>query len=102
MSDFFTTVSPTACPGTGVNQTINICAPSNNSTVTGPNVQILATATDSLPVKYLQLYVDGVKQYQVYSSTLNTTMPLATGKHRLTVQASDGTIFKTTIYFTVQ
>ncbi|HEY3927458.1 MAG TPA: alkaline phosphatase family protein [Candidatus Koribacter sp.] len=102
MSDFFTTVSSTACPGTGVNQTVNICAPTNNSTVTGPNVQILATATDSQPVNYLQIYVDGVKKYQVYSSTLNTTLSFSSGKHRLTVQASDGTIFKTTIYFTAQ
>lgn len=109
MSDFFTTTTPVppppppSCSGSGVNLTVTICTPTANSTVAGPTVNVIATATDSMPVKYSQIYLDGVKVYEVMSANLNTNLTIGTGTHRLTVQASDGTnLFKQTIYFTVQ
>lgn len=98
MLDFFSQSG--GCVGTGGNQTVTICSPGNGQTVSSP-VQVSAVATDSNPVKYSQIYVDGVKQYQVYSGTVNASLPMAAGTHRVTVQDSDGTLFKTTIYITV-
>jgi hypothetical protein len=77
--------------------------PANNATVSSP-VQVSAAATDTNPVKYLQIYLDGVKVYEVLASSLSTSLSMSSGTHRLTVQAADSTglIFKTTIYITVQ
>jgi len=51
----------------------------------------------------MQIYLDGVKVYQAYASTLDTYVSMAAGTHRLTVQAKDtsGVIFKSTEYITV-
>ena len=82
---------------------VTICTPTNGATVTSP-VNIVAGTTDnSSTVKYVQIYVDGAKQYQVSGNQLNTSLPMSTGTHRVTVQAQDaaGTIFKSTINITV-
>jgi archaellum component FlaF (FlaF/FlaG flagellin family) len=65
-------------------------------------VHVTATATDSQTVKYIEIWVDGVKKYIVPGKTLDTSLTMTSGKHRLTVQANDGVSFKTTIYITVQ
>ncbi len=101
MADFFGGTVGTGCQGSGVNQTVTICTPTSGATVSSP-VQITATVTDSKPVNYTQIYLDGVKQMTIHSSTVNTTLPMSSGSHRLTVQANDGVTFKTTIYITVQ
>ena len=56
------------------------------------------------PVKLMQVYIDGVKRYEVAAASLNTSLSLTTGYHRLTVQAMDSasTWFKKTIYVTAQ
>ena len=82
---------------------VTICSPTNGATVSSP-VNIVAGTTDKTStVKYLQIYIDGSKKYQVSAGQLNTSLAMSTGSHRLTVQAIDaaGTIFKTTIYITV-
>jgi phospholipase C len=82
---------------------VTICTPTNGATVTSP-VNIVAGTTDnSSTVNFLQIYIDGVKQYQVSGNQLNTSLPLSTGAHRVTVQAQDaaGTTFKSTINITV-
>ena len=101
MSDFFSPTSSSTCVANTMNQTVTICTPQSGQTVASP-VQVTAMTTDSLPVKYVQVYIDGVKVYQVNGGTLNTSLTLSSGSHRLTVQASDGTTFKSTIYITVQ
>src|SRR5512133_3610130 len=101
-------VSPAAaqtapCPLNPTSPSVTICTPTNGATVTSP-VNIVAGTTDnSSTVKYVQIYVDGVKQYQVSSNQLNTSLPMADGTHRVTVQAQDaaGAIFKSTISITV-
>jgi hypothetical protein len=65
-------------------------------------VHIVAQTTDSKTVNLLQIYVDGVKKYQVFAGSLDTSLAMASGTHRVAVQASDGTIFKQVIYITVQ
>jgi acid phosphatase len=101
MSDFFTASSSNTCTISTVNRTVTICKPTNQQTVSSP-VAIYAVATDSSPVKYSQVYIVGAKQYNVNGATVNTSLSMASGTHRLTVQSSDGTTFKTTIYITVQ
>jgi limonene-1,2-epoxide hydrolase len=84
------TVSSTGgtCPGSGVNRTIAICSPANNATVASP-VSIVAQATDSSTVIQTQIDVDGVMQYQIAGSSVNTSLPLAAGPHIIAVLALD-------------
>ena len=88
--------------GGGATPTVIIFSPANGATVTSP-VTVTANASDSKPVTYMQIYVDGSNVYQVNKiAQLNTTVKMSKGSHRLTVQASDGTtVFKTTITITV-
>jgi acid phosphatase len=89
------------CVPSTVNPSVTICTPSSGQTVSSP-VHIVAETTDSNTVNLMQIYVDGVKKYQVYASSLDTSLAMTSGTHRLAVQASDGTIFKQVIYITVQ
>jgi phospholipase C len=63
---------------------------------------VVAGTNDSHTVKLLQIYLDGVKVYEIAASSLDTTVSMSAGKHRLTVQAKDSIsqIFKQTIYVT--
>jgi hypothetical protein len=65
-------------------------------------VHITAAASSTTPVKYSQVYVDGVKKYTTTSANIDTFVTLSVGTHKLTVKASNGTLFGTTIYFAVQ
>lgn len=99
----FTVGAHAQCTLNTASPSVTICSPTNGATVSSP-VNIVAGTTDnSSTVKYLQIYIDGAKQYQVSSNKLNTSLAMSTGSHRLTVQAQDaaGTIFKSTIYITV-
>ena len=78
------------CAGSGVNRTVTICSPANNATVTSP-VNIVAQDTDSSTVTMTEIYIDGVKQYQIAGSSVNTSLSLAAGTHRIAVLALDST-----------
>ena len=91
------------CTLNSTSPSVTICSPSNGATVSSP-VNIVAGTTDnSSTVRYLQIYIDGAKEYQVSAGQLNTSLSMSDGSHRLTVQAIDaaGHTFKTTIYITV-
>ena len=89
--------------GGGGTSTVIITSPVNGSTVSSP-VPVKATATSSVAISYMQLYIDGVKKFQVNGSSMNTTAAMAAGAHRVTVQAKDasGTLLKTTVNITVK
>jgi phosphatidylinositol-3-phosphatase len=89
------------CVPSTVTPSVTVCTPSAGQTVS-PSVHIVALTTDSKTVNLMQIYVDGVKKYQVYASSINTSLAMASGTHHVTVQASDGTIFKKAFYITVQ
>lgn len=91
----------TCTPGT-TNRTVTICSPANNATVSSP-VTISAAATDSNPVEAMQVYLDGVKVFEVTNTkTLDTSLAVSSGAHRLTVQAIDASgAFKSTVNITV-
>lgn len=67
---------------------VTITAPASSATVGAP-VQITAAATDSSPVTLMQVYVDGVKKYEVKGASVSTTFSLGSGSHKLTVQSYD-------------
>src|SRR5437660_9625898 len=89
-----------ACTLSTVSPSVTICTPTANSTVSSP-VHIVAGTTDSKTVQFIQIYVDGVKKYEIKAKSLDTSLAMAAGTHRLTVQAYDGTYFKQTIFITV-
>lgn len=97
-----TPASAASCPLSTTSPSVTICSPVNGSTVTSP-VLIDAGSTSATPVSYMQIYVDGVKAYQVSGGSLNTRLTMSAGAHRVTVQAknSAGTIFKSTVNITV-
>ena len=79
-----------ACTLSTVSPSVTICTPTANSTVTSP-VHIVAGTTDSKTVQFMQIYVDGVKKYEIKATSLDTSLAMAAGTRRLTVQAYDGT-----------
>jgi hypothetical protein len=84
-----------------VNRTVVICAPANNSTVTSP-VSIVAQATDSKTITQTQIYIDGVKKYQIAGGRVNTSLPLAAATHRIAVLAHDSAgSFESVVHVTV-
>ena len=99
--DFFLSAF-TGCSAGAADPSVNICAPAEGASVTSP-VRVIATAHSSKGVSYSQIYVDGVKVFQVGGPTLDTNVTMAPGTRRLTVQVRDaaGALFKQTIFFTV-
>ena len=81
---------------------VTICEPVNGATVPTP-VHIVAGTTDTRPVTLLQIYVDGLKKYEVKANSLDTSLAMPLGARRVTVQAKDsaGTVFKGTVNITV-
>jgi hypothetical protein len=89
-----------SCNPSGTSPSVTICAPAPNATVTSP-VHVVAASNSSPAASTLQIYLDGKAVYTVKATKLDTSVPAAAGTHRLTVQASNGTIFKTTENVTV-
>jgi hypothetical protein len=65
---------------------------------------VTAASKDSVAVSFLQIYVDGSAVLTKTGSTVDSTVTMASGVRRVTVQAKDknGTIFKQTITITVK
>jgi hypothetical protein len=99
---YLSSTIPADCQLSSVSPSVTICTPSNNATVPSP-AHVTAGTTDSNPVTYVQLYVDGAKVITQNGGVLNTYATMAVGTHRVTVQAKDstGTTFKSTTYVTV-
>jgi phospholipase C len=78
------------------NQTVTICTPGDGETVSSP-VHLVAGATDSTPVRSMQVWVDGKKTYEQFSAPLDVYLTTLTpGAHRIGVQAYpiSGPVFK--------
>ena len=90
------------CALSTVNPSATVCSPAGGSTVTSP-VKIVAGTTDSIPVKLLQIYVDGAKKYEAALAAAYVTLSLPAGSHRITAQAIDTSnrIFKKSVTVTV-
>ncbi len=94
---------PPPCTPSNVNRTVTICQPTQGATVASP-VQIVAAATDSKAVQYMQVFVDGVKQFQQNGvKQISTNLAITKGTHTITVQAKDNSgTFKQSVTITVQ
>jgi phosphatidylethanolamine-binding protein (PEBP) family uncharacterized protein len=92
------------CSLSSTDPSVTICAPANNATVSSP-VHIVAGTTDSHTVVTMKIYVDGVSQFSTTSNAIDTSLPMATGAHRITVKAWDNAspqqVFSQTINITV-
>lgn len=81
--------------------TVSISSPGSNATVGSP-VRITAKATSSRTITLMQVYVDGAKKYEVQGSSVDTSLSLGSGSHKVTVQAYDSSgAGKTSVYFKV-
>jgi phosphatidylinositol-3-phosphatase len=92
-----------ALPMTDFFNTVNVSAPLENQQVFSP-VQIRATTSNSSPVYAMQIYVDNVLHHQNSGDQVNTSLPMSSGQHKITVQSWDtaGGIHKTSININVQ
>jgi hypothetical protein len=83
---------------------VNVCKPTNGSTVGSPvAVQAISTVTGT--IARMEVWVDGVKKFSTFSSTtLSTSLSLATGTHRFAFYAVNtaGTKWETVVNATVQ
>ena len=68
--------------------TVYVKTPTSGATVSSP-VHIVAKTRDSHTVNTMKVLVDGVKKYQASGSSLNISLAIAAGTHKLTVQAVD-------------
>jgi len=93
-----------SCTLSSVNPSVTICQPGDNATVSTP-VHIVAGTTDSHTVVAIKIYVDGVVQFSTTSNSLDTSLPMAAGVHRITVKAWDDAspqqVFSQVIHITV-
>jgi hypothetical protein len=96
MSDMFTTSSSkTIC--TAANNGVTVCSPVSGSSVASP-VHVTAAAKSSLAsITAMRIYVDNVSHYLTHTSSIDTSLTLASGSHSMVVQAWDakGTVYKT-------
>lgn len=91
------------CALSTANPSATICSPGAGSTVSSP-VKIIAGTTDSIPVKLLQIYVDGKKKYEAPLAAVYLTLAMPAGSHRVTAQGLDssGRFFKKSVTITVR
>jgi PKD repeat protein len=82
-------------------QSVAITSPTVTFT-TGASVVVAGTASSGYPVTATQVYLDGVLKYQSANRAASTTLPIAVGKHQVTVQGWDasGATFKTSVNVT--
>lgn len=70
------------------NVPITFASPVPNATVSSP-VKIAAAAPTSSPVQTLQIYIDGAMVYQASGQTVNTSLPMSSGKHYIVAKGWD-------------
>jgi acid phosphatase len=105
MADMFGTAPPPPSPSgcTATVTGVTVCSPAAGSTVASP-VHFVAAAKSTHPITAMRIYVDNISKFTVNSSSLDTSLALATGTHSVVVQAWDstGAVFKTPLTIHVQ
>ena len=99
MSDLFGAAPPPPPPPGGCTATatgVTVCSPAAGSTDASP-VHFVAAAKSTHPITAMRIYVDNISDFATNSSSLDTSLALATGTHSVVVQAWDstGAVFKT-------
>jgi hypothetical protein len=82
---------------------VHVCSPVNGSTGSSP-VIAEAASTVTGTIDRMEVWVDGAKKYTSTTTSLNTSIPLATGTHRFDFYAVNtaGTKWETTVNSTVK
>lgn len=96
MSDLFGTAPPPPAGCTANVTGVTVCSPASGSTAASP-VHFVAAAKSTHPITAMRIYVDNISDFATNSSSLDTSLALATGTHAVVVQAWDstGAVFKT-------
>jgi acid phosphatase len=101
MREFFKgnggTVPPTTVPA------VQIASPTS-STVTGPGVNLAASATAPSPITFMRIYVDNVSVASASTSKIGATVNMSKATHSVVFQAWDskGNVYKASRTITVQ
>jgi PKD repeat protein len=83
---------------------VTITKPAQNSTST-TTVNVVASAASPRPIASMIIYVDNVRTYTIYASSLNTNIALKPGTHTILVKAWEdvtGTIYQNSVVTTVK
>ena len=101
---YMTVGTTSSCTAGTTDPSVTICAPAANATVKSPVTINAATRDSAATVTNTFIWVDGVKQWTGTGGSVNTSLALATGTHRITVQAKDsaGKYFQATVNVNVQ
>jgi post-segregation antitoxin (ccd killing protein) len=70
--------------------TVAVVSPSTNATVTSP-VSIVASAVAPTKITAMQVYEDNNLVYQTAGASLNTSLAMSAGTHKLAIKAWDAT-----------
>jgi PKD repeat protein len=81
---------------------VSIGMPAANATVVSP-VRVTGSGSPGASVQDTQIWIDGVRQSSSLGASIDATLPLAPGQHRVVVLCEDlaGTAYKTVEYITV-
>jgi len=92
LARFAQTVSYTVesgCVTPGTDRTVNICTPTNGTSVASP-VHLQAALSDTGIITSVQIYVDGVLKTSFGTvNSVDTSLTIPAGSHRITVKAWD-------------
>jgi hypothetical protein len=99
----FVTVGTASCVLSSTDPSVTICTPAPNSTVTSPVSIVAGTKDSTATVTNTFVWIDGVKQWTASGGSLNTSLAMSVGTHRVTVQAKDSSLryFQSTVNITV-
>ena len=83
---------------------VTILKPTPNSSSTS-SVNVVATAASPRPIASMIIYVDNVRMYTIYASSLNTTLSLRSGTHTILVKSWEdvtGTVYQSSVVMNVK
>jgi len=83
-------------------QFVSVSSPLAGSTITTSTVHVVGSAFSGYQVTLTQIYIDGAWRANAAASTIDTSLPISVGTHRITVQGwdSSGAIFKSSVTVT--
>jgi hypothetical protein len=83
---------------------VTVLKPTPNSTLTS-SVNVVASAASPRPIASMIIYVDNVRMYTIYASSLNTTLSLRSGTHTILVKSWEdvtGTVYQSSVMVNVK
>ena len=77
-----------ACTASTVDPSITVCSPQNGATVSSP-VHFVALTTNSAGITGMKIYVDSIGVFTTTANSIDTSLAMPAGMHKLTVQSWD-------------